>query len=913
MRGEERYLIGHATALYDKDRNYNGAIEIIEDYTEKHRQQEELKVQSKALENMVDELNQQKEELSVQKDIIEDEKLKLNNILELLPNAAFIIDKNGFVVFWNKTLEELTGVSASEMIGRGNHEYAIPFYGEPRPILIDLVTIDDDFLKKNYTSIIKNNNILTAETYVPKMRGEERYLIGHATALYDKDGNYNGAIEIIEDYTEKHRQQEEIIEQKNQLLLAQQSMSETLEELQVRNEIINQINSELTKLSIVASETDNAIIIMDKEGNFEWANKAYFEKYGFSESEIKEFNILEVCKYSEIKELFNNIVENKTSATFEVIETSKSGDEFYVQTTLSPVLNDLHQITNIVAVKSDISKLKKAEDELKKLSIVASETDNSVIIMNKEGDFEWVNRGFTKILGYNLDEWINSKGKNIKEVREYEYIDEIFKEVIETKNSKTFTSTEHDKDNKLHYFQTTLTPIYGNNDELLNIIAVSSDITEIKKNEELLSNFSKQIEAQRDELFEVSEKIKQILLTLPDAAFVIDENGVIEYWNTAIEEMTGSKAEDMIGKGNYEYSIAFYGERRPILIDLVRKETEDLKKNYTGIKKTGNILQAETYVPYLRGKERYLIGTATAMYDKENNYIGAIEIVHDITQRQYHLKQIERQRQNIIQSINYALHIQEALLPHLSSLKNYFEDYFLFYKPRDIVSGDFYWTYFTKNKIIVVVADCTGHGVPGAMMSMLGISFLGQIIEEFAVIESNDILNKLRTSVISNLAKSKFGKEISDGMDMSLIIYDKDEMTIDFSGAYNSIFIITDDTSQFSGNAKRILSLEDTDKFLVETITNKMPIGKSIRKDDFKNIKFNVKKGDKIYLYTDGYPDLLDEEHYHKFTKSKFKKLLLSTSEYSLNEQKEHLAKAYSQWLGKQKQNDDITVMGLLI
>ncbi len=768
--------------------------QLHETLEEVEQQKEALSEQTVRLEEVIEELHQQQEEITTQKEIIEQERSKLDNVMEMLPDAAFMIDEKGIVTFWNLAMEELTGVPANDMVGKGNYAYAIPFYGEARPILIDLVNADEAYIKEKYKGVEHINNVLKAETYVPELKGQQRYLVTRATAIYDSAGQFKGAIEIIDDYTTQKQAQEQIEAQSEELMSSAQQMSEMVEELRVSNEFVNQINVELTQLSIVASKTDNAILMMDKDGNFEWLNKA-----------------------------------------------------------------------------------------------------------------------FTDIYGLTLNGLIEQKGSNLIEASNYEHIESVLNKVIETGTSSTFTSIETNRNGEMLYSQTTLTPIFDENSLLTNLVAVSSDITELKKSEMLLREYTEEIEAQRDRVVAVSEKIKQIVLSLPDAAFVIDAEGKIEFWNTALEEMTGFLATNLIGKGNFEYAIPFYGDRRPILIDLVKLNEVDLAQNYKNIYRKNNILQAETYVPNLKNKEHYLVGTATALYDSDGNYAGAIEIIHDITQRQYYIKEIEQQRQNIIESIQYALHIQEALLPDLSVLKNVFAGYFLCFKPRDIVSGDFYWTYQHKNKTVLLAADCTGHGVPGAMMSMLGISFLNQIVHHMEQLHTNIILDKLRRMIITYLSKEDLNIQRKDGMDMSLVIFDKETMQMEFSGANISLFVTSANIPVIieGREFKQTLKKDELPVKLFEVHGDKMPVGSFIKTNPFSRHTLQLIKGDRFYLFSDGFSDLWNHQSVKKFTIGRFKDLILSSSQLSIDKQYDAIETQYHQWLGNSKQVDDIVIIGV--
>ena len=267
-------------------------------------------------------------------------------------------------------------------------------------------------------------------------------------------------------------------------------------------------------------------------------------------------------------------------------------------------------------------------------------------------------------------------------------------------------------------------------------------------------------------------------------------------------------------------------------------------------------------------------------------------------------------------SIRYALRIQEAIMPALEPLKS-FSDYFVFYRPRDIVSGDFYWTAKRDDKIITVAADCTGHGVPGAFMSMLGISFFNQIISETKNLQSDVILNTLREMIISSLKQDFSDSDGNrDGMDVAITIFDEKTKQIQYSGAYNSMYIITKRDVDFDTDSDkiRIFDSENCIKKLYEVKADRMPVGVFIKGDKpFTNNTFQLEKGDKFYIFSDGYHDLFNRDSNRKFTTKRYKELLLKTSELSMNEQEHELKETYLDWKGDYKQIDDIIVIGVEI
>ncbi|MBE9468631.1 MAG: SpoIIE family protein phosphatase [Bacteroidetes bacterium] len=266
------------------------------------------------------------------------------------------------------------------------------------------------------------------------------------------------------------------------------------------------------------------------------------------------------------------------------------------------------------------------------------------------------------------------------------------------------------------------------------------------------------------------------------------------------------------------------------------------------------------------------------------------------------------QKKEITDSIHYAERIQRAVLPKEKILKNNFSDYFILFRPRDIVSGDFYWIGENNNHIIVTAADCTGHGVPGAFMSMLGLSFFNKIINELGITQSDIILNKLRENVILALKQNGLAGENKDGMDVSLCSIDITNKKLQFTGANNPLIII-----RKSENAN------DSDYELIELKGDRMPVAIYINMTSFKLNEYDLKSGDSIYMFSDGYQDQFGGPSGRKFMKKRFKQLLLSVQDKPMTEQKEILLKNVEDWKKgngngeTQEQIDDILVLGIRI
>jgi serine phosphatase RsbU (regulator of sigma subunit)/Tfp pilus assembly protein PilF len=259
---------------------------------------------------------------------------------------------------------------------------------------------------------------------------------------------------------------------------------------------------------------------------------------------------------------------------------------------------------------------------------------------------------------------------------------------------------------------------------------------------------------------------------------------------------------------------------------------------------------------------------------------------------------VEEKNKEITDSINYAKRIQEAILPGDSEFKNNLPESFILYKPKDIVAGDFYWLEKVNDLIIFAVADCTGHGVPGAMVSVVCHNALNRSVNEFKLTDPGKILDKTRELVVETFendpAKNKTAGTIRDGMDISLCVYNKSTQELLFSGANNSLFLIRENE-------------------LIETLADKQPIGKYAEEKPFTSNKLNLHKGDILYLYTDGYADQFGGINGKKFKYKQLKELLIKNANLPLAQQASILNQTFESWKGNLEQVDDVCLMGVLI
>ncbi len=254
---------------------------------------------------------------------------------------------------------------------------------------------------------------------------------------------------------------------------------------------------------------------------------------------------------------------------------------------------------------------------------------------------------------------------------------------------------------------------------------------------------------------------------------------------------------------------------------------------------------------------------------------------------------VDEKQKEMIDSINYALTIQQSVISSEKDLMNGITDAMVFFKPKDIVSGDFYWHTSINQYMFYVVADCTGHGVPGAFMSLMGINYLSEIINEKKEIDTATILNLLREKVITSLNKSNTTTQKRDGMDMIVIRLDIATQQIQFSGANNAIYVLqNDELKEFKGN--------------------KMPIGlHSGELLNFESKTIQLAKNDRVFAFTDGLPDQFGGPKGKKLMYKKVESLILDHKHQSLLELKQVVSKMFTEWKGNNEQVDDITLMSI--
>ena len=513
------------------------------------------------------------------------------------------------------------------------------------------------------------------------------------------------------------------------------------------------------------------------------------------------------------------------------------------------------------------SLIEKQKEELERLSIVASKTNNGVLILDENNNIEWLNEAYEKITGYDLNDLFGkSPGDTlINENTDEETLQKIRDKIKDNKSWKERILVSTKKGNEI-WLGINSTPVFNELNEIVKYIEIIEDVTDKVNSEIELSRLSI-----------VAEKMNEAVL-------ITDAKGKIEYFNNSLVRNSGYSEE--------EFRKAF--SKKMYLQKITSRD--DIQEIIDGFKTNSKPFFYDSSHDLKNGGVMWTTASLSPVY--ENNELSKIIVVYtDISERKLFTNQLSEKNKEITDSINYAKLIQEAMLPSENVLKNVFEDYFILFQPKDIVSGDFYWFEDLKDFCLLVLADCTGHGVPGAFMSMMGSNFLSNIITDKGITSTSRALSILDEKVKTALESEKHASR--DGMDIAFMAYNKKTKELDFSGGNNSIFILRD---------KQFIKCKG-DRFSIgfDGIDNKK----------FTEERIQLEEGDIVYTFTDGYKDQFGGPKGKKFMQKRLLNILLENSELTLDRQRFALEENLKEWMmfggESYEQVDDISVMAFKV
>jgi PAS domain S-box-containing protein len=512
----------------------------------------------------------------------------------------------------------------------------------------------------------------------------------------------------------------------------------------------------------------------------------------------------------------------------------------------------LHEVAAKRRLRELVNEAEAKNKELETLSFVLRKSDHLIILCDPGGKIEWVNTHHEEKNNYSESELDHFIGKELAEVSHYPKIQEILNEVLETRKKKTYEVKTFDANKKPFWASTTVTPILNEEGEVERLLFIDADITQTKNTEAALESMAKFAQ----------ESTKPLIRLKRDGTILFANDAgkrILRIWETG-------------HKGKIS--------RKNILVAL-----EKCFRN-----QTDEQLNLEFENRIFNFTFSHIKGTDYAHIHGED----ITEIKHAERASRDRFNEIEQYNLNITDSINYARKIQQAILPDEDNIRKYFNDSFILNKPKDIVSGDFYWMHELRQgkEYLVALADCTGHGVPGAMMSIVGHSLLNEIVETHREFDPATILSELNKQIIKSLRQKNKSKS-SDGMDVSLVRIDLERYEITFAGAYQHLYWVNGKLNVLKGD--------------------RQPVG-GLHHDNhrqFSNTTVKITRGDCIYLTSDGFTDQFGGELNKKFLSKRLQTLIKENHKYSMQAQSHIFNKAFEDWKGENEQIDDVSMIGI--
>jgi PAS domain S-box-containing protein len=627
-------------------------------------------------------LGESKRGPGIDRSCLEKSEKALADIVEFLPDATFVIDEEGRVIAWNKAMENMTGTRAKDMLGKTDREYALPFYRERRPMLIDLALHPDESFEKRYDSFQRDGDTITVEVYLPIFRPEGVYFWAKAAPIYDSYGKIVGAIQSIQDVTERKRAEQ--------------------------------------KVANIIEFFPDATLVIDADGKIIAWNKAMETLTGFSADQMlgkgdHEYSIplyrerrpilidLALNSNLNLEKFYSNVQRSKgTLAAESYLPHLKGG--VYLFMTAAALYDSAGNVMGAIESMRDVTERKRAEQKVANIieffpdATLVVDTSGKIIAWNRaletltgvlagemlgKGDYEYALPLYGKRRPILIDLALNPN----------EELEEVYPGLQKSGGTLSAESYLPHLKGGVYLFMTAAA-LYDSNGKVMGAIESMRDVTERKRAE---------------------QKVANIIEFLPDATLVIDKRRRVIAWNKAMEDLTGVRAEEMLGKGDYEYSIPIYGKRRPMLADLALDPDESFEKIYNVVSREGDTIKVEIFLPDFKPGGVYLWAKASPLYDCTGNLMGAIESIQDITGRKVAEQKLERSKAEL----SIAAEIQKSFIPRRTPAISEFKLAAVTI-PAMEVGGDFYdFISLDDGKQGLVIADVAGKSIPAALFMAL--------------------------------------------------------------------------------------------------------------------------------------------------------------------------------------------------
>ena len=514
------------------------------------------------------------------------------------------------------------------------------------------------------------------------------------------------------------------------------------------------------------------------------------------------------------------------------------------------------------------TQIRAVENAQKRQHALLENASEIISIYDEEMKLKYISPSVTNIYGYTISEMMAGKDLERLTAKGVKEFTETLGEVVKDANSTaTIQYTYMRKDGQKIYIESTCRNLLD--DPAINGLIINSrDITERKRAEKE--------ERMKSKMQSLSENSLDLILR-------IGTNGQFFYANPMVKTFTGIEVNDIINKNLDD--VQFEPTIKEFFSEAVKT-----------VRSTNSKHDAEVTFPTNFG-DRIMQVNAIPEFSDDNKELETILFVaHDITEQKMVEIEIQEKNKAITESINYAKRIQTAILPNTKFIQEFLPKSFIFYRPKDVVSGDFPWFFKKGDDLFIAVVDCTGHGVPGALLSFIGYFTLNNVVDHYDNIDAGVILDKLHEGVRTTLKQDRIDTEARDGMDVALCKINLKKNILEFAGAHRPLYLLKgNELTQYKGSHKAIGGI---------------PLGKK-PEADFENHLINLEPKDRVFFFSDGLPDQVSGETGRKYQASRIRDLLVEHYDVEIYDYEKIIYDDFIAYKGDYKQVDDILLIGI--
>ncbi len=513
------------------------------------------------------------------------------------------------------------------------------------------------------------------------------------------------------------------------------------------------------------------------------------------------------------------------------------------------------------------SQIQEVANSGKRLEALLTNASEFISIYNQNQELLFESPSVKRILGFNDDDEIMGMDPEILTPRGLRTINNLFQYLLDTPGGEQTAQYTYLRKNGEKLYLETKGKNLLHDPAIRGIIFNTQDITERRR-------------AEKEE--KMKSRMQSLSENSPDMIMRVNLMGKLVYVNPAVSNFIGVPSVNIVNKRVHELDV----DKR--LIDFLQESIASLRENQ---QQTISEVSVESDLGELIMEIKSI-----PELGEGGNLETILFVAHDMTEFKMIEADIKEKNKKISDSINYAQRIQSSILPDTRFIQEFFPRSFIFYRPKDVVSGDFPW-FFHKNDISYVAAvDCTGHGVPGALISFIGYFLLNNIVNAQTDHSAALILDELHQAVRTTLKQDKEGATGRDGMDLAFCMIDKKKKVLQFAGAYRPLYLLRDgELIEYSGSRKAIGGI---------------PLAKKVEKD-FENHLINYQEGDKIFIFSDGLPDQFGGEEGRKYLTRRIRENLTNNPDASMAHFARLFPKEFYEWMGDHKQLDDVLLIGI--